>query len=91
MIPAAFAYHRAIEQAEAFFWWYCDDYVELVKGRAYGEGARADSARHALATSLSALSRRFQGLPLAGILLFTDGNRTDSGDIDWSRLPPAPI
>jgi valyl-tRNA synthetase len=55
----AFAYHRAIEQAEAFFWWYCDDYVELVKGRAYGEGARADSARHALATSLSVLQRLF--------------------------------
>lgn len=42
----------------------------------------------ALSTSLSALGRRFRGLPLAGVLLFTDGNGTDAGAIDWSRLPP---
>jgi hypothetical protein len=42
----------------------------------------------ALSTSLSALSRRFRGLPLAGVLLFTDGNRTDVSDVDWSQLPP---
>ena len=46
--------------------------------------ARAPS----LATSLSALSKRFRGLPLAGVLVFTDGNRTDLGDLDWSSLPP---
>jgi hypothetical protein len=42
----------------------------------------------ALATSISALSRRFRGLPLAGVLLVTDGNRTDLGDVDWSQFPP---
>jgi hypothetical protein len=41
-----------------------------------------------LTTALSALSRRFRGLPLAGVLLVTDGNRTDLGDVDWSQLPP---
>ena len=42
----------------------------------------------ALTTSLSALSRRFHGLPLAGVLLVTDGNRPDQGDVDGSQLPP---
>ncbi len=42
----------------------------------------------AISTSLAALARRFRGLPLAGVLLFTDGCRTDSGEVDWSGLPP---
>jgi uncharacterized membrane protein len=47
-----------------------------------------DGMGTSLGTSLSALAKRFRGLPLAGILMFTDGNRTDSGDLDWSSLPP---
>ena len=47
-----------------------------------------DGTSTALATSLAALSRRFRGLPLAGVLLFTDGNRTDVGDVDLSGLSP---
>src|SRR5208283_2445233 len=46
-----------------------------------------DGTGTSLGTSLSALSKRFRGLPLAGVLLFTDGNRTDLGDLDWSSLP----
>jgi uncharacterized membrane protein len=46
-----------------------------------------DGVGSALSTSLVALSKRFHELPLAGVLLFTDGNRTDIGDVDWSQLP----
>ncbi|MGF6725395.1 valyl-tRNA synthetase [Paraburkholderia sp. GAS41] len=54
-----FDYSKAIEHAEAFFWWYCDDYVELVKSRAHGTGVCAASAHRALAESLSVIQRLF--------------------------------
>ncbi|MEJ7637623.1 MAG: hypothetical protein WKF75_06430 [Singulisphaera sp.] len=47
-----------------------------------------DGTGSRLATSISALSKRFRGRPLAGVLLFSDGNRTDVGDLDGSSLPP---
>jgi valyl-tRNA synthetase len=57
----AFDYARALERTEQFFWWFCDDYVELVKVRAY-RGANdpgAQSAVAALSLALSALQRLF--------------------------------
>ena len=50
-----------MERTEAFFWWFCDDYVELVKGRAYGTQGddAAHSARAALRQALDIVHRLF--------------------------------
>jgi valyl-tRNA synthetase len=60
----AYDYARALERTEAFFWWFCDDYVELVKARAYrgaadGADAAVVSARTALRLALDVLQRLF--------------------------------
>jgi len=54
-------YARALQRTETFFWRFCDDYLELVKGRRYGEqGAdAAGSANSALTAALSTMLRLF--------------------------------
>jgi valyl-tRNA synthetase len=56
-----FDYARAIERTEAFFWPFCDDYLELVKGRAYGaEGDEGtESARATLAIAIKTIVQLF--------------------------------
>ncbi|MGN5732233.1 valine--tRNA ligase [Arthrobacter psychrochitiniphilus] len=54
-------YARALQLTESFFWHFTDDYVELVKDRAYGASGEEGQASvlAALATTLDSLLRLF--------------------------------
>ena len=54
-------YARALQITESFFWQFTDDYVELIKDRAYGAAGEQEQASvlAALATSLDTLLRLF--------------------------------
>jgi valyl-tRNA synthetase len=55
-----FNYTKGLELTEQFFWTFTDDYVELVKERAYRESdADAESAKAALAEALMIMLRLF--------------------------------
>ena len=62
-----------------------DTHLRAVEGF---DGLTFDGVGSAVVTSLDAVAKRFRGLPLAGVLVFSDGNRTDLGELDVSGLPP---
>jgi valyl-tRNA synthetase len=58
----AYDYARALQHTEERFWWFCDYYLELVKGRRYdsaGDPEGAASVSRALRLSVSVFQRLF--------------------------------
>jgi valyl-tRNA synthetase len=53
----AYEYGAALRDIETFFWWFCDDYIELAKRRRAGEDAAAASAVVAATTALEVMLR----------------------------------
>jgi valyl-tRNA synthetase len=54
-----YEYGAALRDTESFFWFFCDDYIELVKRRRAGADAGAASANQAAQMALSILLRLF--------------------------------
>ncbi|HEU5156186.1 MAG TPA: valine--tRNA ligase [Streptosporangiaceae bacterium] len=52
-------YSGSLRRTETFFWQFCDDYLELVKDRAYRETPDAASARLTLRLAISTMLRLF--------------------------------
>jgi valyl-tRNA synthetase len=52
-------YAQALRETETFFWWFCDDYIELVKRRRARDGADGASAAAAATAALSVMLRLF--------------------------------
>jgi hypothetical protein len=61
--------------------------TRLLSTRDYSE-LKFDGRATALHTALADLAERYRGQPLAGVLLFTDGNATDLPSDKTQSLPP---
>ncbi len=60
----SYEHSKALEAIEGFFWEFCDDYIELVKNRAYGT---ADSTGHVPSPAAVTSARTTLGLVLDAV------------------------
>jgi valyl-tRNA synthetase len=85
----AYDHARALEVTESFFWTFCDDYLELVKERAYNRtDVGQPSAALALRLALSALLRLLA--PVISFAAEESWSWFNDGSVHLSPWPVAP-
>jgi valyl-tRNA synthetase len=81
-------YARALERVETLFWWYCDFYLELVKGRRYDHSVQlVASVSRALRLSLSVFQRLFA--PFVPFVAEEVWSWWQTGSVHRARWPDA--